>query len=152
MKEYLLEIVIMGTAFIISIISTILSRLKLSFKNNKMLKIIDTLMIIAEYTNLEGEEKKAFVLKLFEDFKIGKVDNIDEYIDDKIKLTKGVNIGKKALEYETKTKRIYPPKTSPITMDKLEQENNYLRNMLNLREKTINDLNEQLEGGKNSED
>ena len=159
MKEYIIEIGVIVIALLTSILSALLSKWKLGNKNNNMLKVVDTLMMIAEFTGLDGEDKKKFVLEAFEDFKLGRIDNINEYIDDKITLANGVNVKKSSISktisdmIDKSTQLIeeqevpapdsdidYPPKTEPETMDKLQERIVYLENMLRYRNEQLSKL------------
>lgn len=92
MKKELVDLIVIVVLLLLSGLSAFISKLRLSNKNNKMLKIIDTLIIIAEYTGLKGEDKKEFVMKAFNDFKVGKIDNVNEYINDKVDLANTINV------------------------------------------------------------
>lgn len=91
-QELIREVAVLVITFIVTVTSIVLSKFKISKKNNKMLKIVDTLIMIAEKTGLNGEDKKAFVLESFTNMKVGKIDNICEYIDDKINLANTINV------------------------------------------------------------
>lgn len=94
MDKYINELLYLIVVTAISLLSIFINKLRLNGKNNKMLKIVDMLMVISEYAGLEGADKKKLVLKMFEDFKVGKIDNIADYIDDKISLANKINVKK----------------------------------------------------------
>lgn len=89
-----LSLIVSGTLLIVGIISIIIGRIVGKKDDTKAMEVMDTLILLAETTGMIGEDKKNYVKNSLNGLlrkRAIKDINVDNYIDNKIKLSNGLN-------------------------------------------------------------
>lgn len=136
--RFITEYGILIVSFLLTTISLIL-HFKKTGNTSSIRKIINNLMSIVEYTGLKGSEKKEVVERIFNDLKVGKIDNLSDYIDDTITLANNINVKQSTINEVINEER----ENDKMTLE-LELENDKLHTIILEKDTEITRLKEEI--------